>query len=299
MSRLLFSVLKEILYLHYFGYHPTYKDVFFFLPQKINTNVLKKFLKEEKRLFREKNKRIYTVGGYSNCSVFHCKKLNKFFFKSKISSMRFRIFLFFIKICPFVIYAGLSGSLAYGVAKKEDDIDLFIITAKDRLWSARFVLNLLAVFLMLKRKKYVDKASGKVCMNLFFSENDLVVPLRKQTEYVAREIVRMKTLVDKDNAYQRFISKNTWILRFFPNFEQKFRAVKKIEGKIRKKRLGLFDFLEMCLRDLQLFIMKKNKISGEMILENQLWFFPDDFETRYKKLRDRAEKEARKVLANL
>jgi len=213
--------------------------------------------------------------------------------------MRFRIFLFFIKICPFVIYAGLSGSLAYGVAKKEDDIDLFIITAKDRLWSARFVLNLLAVFLMLKRKKYVDKASGKVCMNLFFSENDLVVPLRKQTEYVAREIVRMKTLVDKDNAYQRFISKNTWILRFFPNFEQKFRAVKKIEGKIRKKRLGLFDFLEMCLRDLQLFIMRKNKISGEMILENQLWFFPDDFETRYKKLRDRAEKEARKVLANL
>jgi len=109
-------------------------------------------------------------------------------------------------------------------AKEEDDIDLFIITAKKRLFTGRFIAVVLAKLLGIYRQRenkcYMLHATcfmNKVCLNLFFDEGNLEVPDFKKTEYVAHEVLQMKPLIVKGNIYQRFLKANDWVFEIFPN----------------------------------------------------------------------------------
>jgi hypothetical protein len=180
-------------------------------------------------------------------------------------------------------------------ARDDDDIDLFIITAKNRLFTGRLIALVLAQLFGLRRSRDSEKTtpyplqpttySNKVCLNLFFDERDLSVPKFKQTLFVGHEVLQMKPIVIKGNIYERFLEKNRWVFKIFPN-SRKVSSIKYPVSSM-KKILNtkyyilntLFNKIEQALKGFQLRLINRHRTT-EIITPTQLWFHPDDFEKK-------------------
>ena len=62
---------------------------------------------------------------------------------SKVKLKRAAFFAKLLKFIPSVKLVAVSGALAMKNSRKDDDIDLVIITSKGLLWTTRFLANLL------------------------------------------------------------------------------------------------------------------------------------------------------------
>ncbi len=192
------SIAKVLKYFSIFGYRPTLDELYTFLPIKVDKNKLK-----------------YTPVEYSIRRKISQKKLNNW---------RFRVYIKLISLFPQIKLVGLSGSISMMNAREDDDIDLFIITEKNRLFTGRLIVVALAQILGLRRtrnnlamKQFNNGFADKVCLNLFFDERNLKVPKFKQTLFVGHEVLQMKPIIVKGDIYERFLKANRWVFRLFPN----------------------------------------------------------------------------------
>lgn len=279
MSKDVLSVLK---YFAYFRYFPTFEELHTFYPRKISSYKLSERLKymEKNRLIKSyfHNKLFrYTLQEYS-------RGWNEYLLKEKFANIKKNLAKTYITILSFfpqIKFIGFSGSLAMSSASKEDDIDLFVITAKERLFTARFIGIFLAFVMGLKRRRGVYKADNKICLNLLFDEDNLAIPKDKRTTYVAHEVLQMKPIFNKDSTYERFLRANRWAKSVFPNstkycsFDSK--NIRYLGRSSIMKLVG--DVIEYLLKKLQLALIRRHTTT-ERIGNTQLWFFPDDFEKR-------------------
>ncbi|GIW64751.1 MAG: hypothetical protein KatS3mg092_0684 [Patescibacteria group bacterium] len=328
------EILKVLNYFLFFDYPPTFEEIYTFLPiqttKKRLNQELEHLIKQKKLLilnFELLTDKRYTVGEYgikkSKIKNQKSKIIQQFTdFEErvresgrKLSSWRFKLYIKLLSFFPQIKLVGLSGSISMMNAKKNDDIDLFIITAQNRLFTARFIAIILAQFLGLRRYRdfearrrnfyapvgplfplKAEKTSqvaknlassphkDKICLNIFFDEIDLVVPKFKQSEYVAHEVLQMKPIVNKEQIYERFLYANRWVKKFFPNIfiNTKIKSkVKSQKSKLKLKIKNLGDRLEKLLKKIQLKLINKHKTT-EIITDTQLWFHPDDFEKKIK-----------------
>lgn len=146
----------------------------------------------EKRLRRQKQSLIY---------------IRKASFISKI-----------LKVIPWIKLIGISGGLAMANTGKKDDIDLILITSKNRLWISRLLV--LIVLSLLGQRRRVDhtqrQAAGKICCNLLMDENNL--SQKRKDIYTAHEVLQMKVLWQRDGIYQKYLSENSWVFKYLPNW---------------------------------------------------------------------------------
>ena len=265
MEKEINSVIK---YFSFFAYRPTLEEIHTFLKAKINKNDFKK----------ELNRLKYTPPQYSIKRKISRKKLNNW---------RYKAYIKLISFLPQIKLVGLSGSISMMNADLNDDIDLFIITQKERLYTGRFLATIFAYIIGLKRGIKLHKAPNKVCLNLFFDEKNLQVPKFKQTEFVGHEVLQMRPIIIKDNIYERFLEANRWTFRLFPNAKSVFSMKYKVSSikKILNTKYFIldtfFDKIELILKKLQLSLIKKHQTT-EIITNTQLWFHPDDFEKKIK-----------------
>ncbi len=178
---------------------------------------------------------------------------------------------------PTIRLVGLSGSIAVGVAKKTDDIDLFIITKAHWLWTTRFLTIVIALLCGLKRSRGAKRAKDKVCLNLFFDERDVCLPKKKQTIYGAHEVLQMVPLITIDNTYERFLKANRWVRTYFPNV-----VIPRTPARTIESTSGVGDVVESLLKRFQLWIMHTHRTT-EVITDTQLWFLPRDIESSLKR----------------
>ncbi len=265
------DILKTIQYFIFFHYPPAFGEIQRFFPRPISAKILEKRLKrlvKTDRLIEQANR--YTPQEYKSLLSGHKSKMQTA--KNKIDKVR--PYLRFLALWPQIKLVGLSGSVAMMSAVEKDDIDLFIITEKRQLWTGRFIANIGAWLYGLKRQRGVRQAKDKVCLNLFFDEGNLVVPVKKRSSFVAHEVLQMKPLIDKDESYKRFLGANSWVFKLFPN------AVGMVEDSFFScdpSHLG--NLSESILKKLQLYLINRHKTT-EIITDTQLWFFPDDFEKK-------------------
>ncbi len=255
--------LQNVLgYFDHFGYIPSLEEIYTFFPVKISKNKLKSYLNRTRK---------HTLGGYNIRSKVSLTKVAKV-----------RNYLNFVSRFSQIRLIGLSGSVAMLNAKKTDDIDVFIITAKNRIWTARFIVNLVAWILGLKRKSGEKRAQNKVCLNLFFDESSLFIQKKYHTNYMAHEVLQMVPILDVNRSYRRFLLRNDWIRVFCPNVDPKSyypyhfspeRYVSK-ESKNDQKVMGRA--IEAFLKKIQIWYMRK-PIGDERIEKGQLWFHPRDY----------------------
>lgn len=205
--------------------------------------------------------------------------LKETLFRAKISQQKINQqlpLLKFLGSLPWIQYLGISGSASMLNAKEEDDLDLFVITKANQLWTARFFLIILTSLIGKRRLRLATKVKDKLCLNLFFSEENLNIPKHKQTEYVAHEVLQLKSIVNKNQTYERLLTANSWIFKLFPQAKNgtkiyRARSVQSTPGVI-----------ERMLEKPQRHLISKHQ-TKELITDTQLWFFPDDFEKRLAK----------------
>jgi predicted nucleotidyltransferase len=109
---------------------------------------------------------------------------------------------------PYVKGVAVSGSLSKGFADVDDDIDLFIITAKNRMWIARSIL------FTLRRLASLFGKEKWFCMNYFVDEEMLEIP--EKTIYSAIEIETLLPL-QGHKTFELFFNANSWSKALLPN----------------------------------------------------------------------------------
>lgn len=177
-----------------------------------------------------------------------------------------------LKFVPGVRLIGLSGAVSSGNATKDDDIDLFIITAAGWLWTTRFLVTILLDFLTWRRKPGEKNIRDKICLNMFVDTMHLSTPQLERDLYGANEVMLVQVLWQSGDTYQSFLAANNWAHTFLPNA---FPEMERNTGGREKNRKTGMNLLEPLFRSLQIRYMGKRP-TNEVIEEGRIRFHPRD-----------------------
>ena len=116
------------------------------------------------------------------------------------------------RICPWIRVAGVSGSTAYGGAKPSDDIDFFLVTAKDRLWLSLFIALLTARGVRMRAH-----SSTVYCFNRILDEDTCKSAFASTRDPLfAREALNLRVLRG-GGAYRDLLATARWMEQPFPD----------------------------------------------------------------------------------
>jgi hypothetical protein len=198
-----------------------------------------------------------------------------------------------MQFLPFVRMVALCNSLSFYDAEKKSDIDIFVITEKNRLFIARSFLWLFLQILGIRR--HGDKIAGRFCLSFLISKDNLNLKSIKLEDdiYFIFWLRLMRPLIGQ-NTYREFIKENKWIHEYFHyEIDQKLHLLpeskfllilQKILEFPLKGRLG--NLIENILMKWQIK-RAKNKADklqnshGVIISKSMLKFHDNDMRKKY------------------
>ena len=134
---------------------------------------------------------------------------------------------------PYVRGVAVSGSLSKNFADEDSDIDLFIITTRNRLWIARTFMHIFKKFTFLFNKQHL------FCMNYYVAEDGLEII--EKNLYTAIEIATLLPL-QGDTAFNNFYAANSWIRSYLPNNFLRISTARRINrGAIKVLSEAIFN----------------------------------------------------------
>lgn len=126
-----------------------------------------------------------------------------------------------LKVFNWVKFIGISGSVAAGFAKKEDDIDIFVVVRNGTMWIYRALVVFRNLFHNRIRAKRHKNVKNKLCLNLICEERGLQFP---GDIFNFHELVFLKSIYNrknkggykdrykKEDKYKKYIlSQNKWL----------------------------------------------------------------------------------------
>jgi predicted nucleotidyltransferase len=105
----------------------------------------------------------------------------------------------------------VGNSISMNAWTPDSDIDLFIITSPNKLWTVRILITL--IFQILWVRKTSSKHAGRFCLSFFATENalDFSSFAIENDVYLYFRILYFKPILNFDNTYENFIEANaTW-----------------------------------------------------------------------------------------
>jgi hypothetical protein len=201
-------------------------------------------------------------------------------------------------ICPYVKMVGVVNSLPIRAVEQNSDIDLLIITEKEKMFTARFFTTLLtSLFLVRRHGKFIRK---KFCLSFFTTESNLDFSHIKKDGtdiYLAYWIKTLEPITGDYPIYEKFLKNNRdWLKPYFAHLfkrRRRFRRRKpwqvRIKGflerrfcspkwEIRMQNWQMRRAMEKCsqLEDQSGTIIKKNMLKfHDLDLRDQIkrdWF---------------------------
>ncbi|MBI1908037.1 hypothetical protein HYS28_01295 [Candidatus Uhrbacteria bacterium] len=141
----------------------------------------------------------------------------------------------YLRRLPFIDGVAVCNSLAFHHTTAASDIDLFIVTAPGRVWSAR----LLAVSAMAAlRKRPGEARRDPVCCSFFADRNALDMARLKIDDehdpYLAFWTHTLVPLVDRGDVFSRVHVMNGWVRDVLPNARPVSRAPRLRHGAPRR-----------------------------------------------------------------
>lgn len=281
------SILKTLLYSDIFDYPLSKEEIWKFLisKNKEDKQIFLRYLNLKNSLFDHK-KNLYFIKGREGIIKKRQEKekysLEKIRFAKKIISK--------LSLIPTVYFIGISGALAMKNSQKDDDIDLFVVTAQKSVWTTRLLMVFMLSFLRAYRKRKDKNVSNKICLNMLIDDSALSFSKERNDLYTAHEIIQILPIFNKNKTYEKFINSNIWIKDFLPNaLSQRPKApfIAKISfADIAINYLLKLSLIEFLARNIQFWYMKKH-VTKETILNNFLAFHPFDYKvyvlSNYKK----------------
>ncbi|MBU3979260.1 hypothetical protein KKE68_06195 [Patescibacteria group bacterium] len=273
------ALLYTLLYSDIFNFPLTEEELWLDLmnEKKIDMDTLRKTIKSLSKFISYKN-------GFF-CLAGKEKIINKRRKRIKIAQKKIEIAISVgrcLSYIPTILFVGISGRLSHIDADRDDDIDIFIITKKNTIWSTRLFLLAVLELMRVRRIRNDKNPRDKICPNLIIEESALAWPMDKRDLYTAHEIVHIIPLFTRNNIFQEFLAENKWISKFYPNREGFFlqeQYIEKPKTYIIIKTLGFLltlPIFEYIFDKLQRIYMKKGRKS-EVVLSNFLAFHPYDY----------------------
>lgn len=266
MDTLRSSIIRTLAYAAVFDYPLTYLEIHqYLIREKASLSSLMSQLLLMKEV--EKDGEYYVLKGRSHDTV--KRKL-----REVISSVHWeeaRRVSQYLSCIPFIKYIGVSGSLSMNNSISEDDIDLFIITDYHSLWISRFFTTVALYFLGKKRKRDEKHPGGRICTNMWISADNL--ELRDKNLYAAHEVAQLKTLVNKDKIYERFLFENSWVNKYLPQVALPAKKTKDLKSALYTKKFFLP--FEGLAYGIQRFYMRK-ALTRERVSLGEGKFHPCD-----------------------
>lgn len=182
-----------------------------------------------------------------------------------------RAFITILKHIPWICGIAITGSVAVGNAKKEEDIDLMIITNRERLWLTRALVLVLFGWTGRIRLSGSSTVQDKLCLNLWMDEHALA--LEKKDLYVAREVVQAQWIYDTKKIQKRLLAANPWIKNYLGNAP--FPRVKDLGHQELPHNYRIFTALNHCAYRLQRWFIQKHR-TREIVELHRAFFHPQD-----------------------
>ncbi|OQA36153.1 MAG: hypothetical protein BWY53_00597 [Parcubacteria group bacterium ADurb.Bin326] len=165
---------------------------------------------------------------------------------------------FFLKFFPWIRGIAVYSSLSFKNCRDESDIDLFFVTAPNRVWSARFFVNATLKLMRLRPSERVTK--DRLCPSYFADKNHLNLSVANHVNdyyYYYFGPASFIFLYETSEIRKKFALANNWVGDILPNHRQpEFTSTISREGKIKslvEKILSLLS--EKKLQRLQLRIL--------------------------------------------
>jgi len=267
------AILAALTYSDLFSYPLTAEEVWFWLPKRAAS-------KEVAQLLRQlvKRKKIsYQFPFYflNDSAVISLRQEKEKFSQKKLpqaESLGQKL-----ARLPWVGLVAVSGNLAIGAARENDDIDFFIIALSGCLYRARLASALLTEALGLRRRPEEKEAANKICLNLFLEEDNLILPRPRQDFYTAHEALQLLPIAGDNSFYQRFLLSNDWLVDYLPQAYQKrlkktpLAKVSVIKGK--KPKINFLEKMAMFGQLTYARCHRRQLVKGD---SRQLFFHPQD-----------------------
>lgn len=161
---------------------------------------------------------------------------------------------------PWIQCICVCNSLAMNTCHKNSDIDLFIITKKNRLWTTRIYTTL--ILTILRKRKTSKKHAWQFCLSFFISEEELSLEsiALEDDIYLYYWLKTLIPIVNKNTTFEKFIDINQiWL-----DFENK--SITKKQDKNSEQTLWIthklltscWDYCEKLLKSIFLPRTKKS-----------------------------------------
>ncbi|MFA6518045.1 MAG: nucleotidyltransferase domain-containing protein [Candidatus Shapirobacteria bacterium] len=178
----------------------------------------------------------------------------------------------FIEVVPIEMVA-VTGSVAAGNPKSNDDIDLLVVARANRMWLVR---PLITIWLRLMgvgvRRAGSKEKKDDFCLNLWLEDGYLLIPKSKQTLQSAIDMVNMVVIYDKNNVREKMTNINFWAKSFLAT------GIRKIAEKQSKSLIFSSNFILDGLNTLAFvcqYQWMRDKITSEVVGKHQAFYHPD------------------------
>ena len=153
---------------------------------------------------------------------------------------------------PWVRAVALSGSVAFNNAKRDDDIDLFVIVKANRLW----LVDLYNLFVIRIWREKILRKSKSICVNYVVDEAGIA--LRERDFFSSHQVVHMIPIYD-EGVWKYFVDANKWAFDFFPAAIE--RSVRIAKAQPAKKKIErVFDFLGAGLLNTLIYSLRAKRL---------------------------------------
>lgn len=134
------------------------------------------------------------------------------------------------RLIPFIRTIAVTGSVAYGSADQWDDIDLFIVTKRNRLWLTAFL-----TLILVRLNKLLGLRPSHLlpfCLSYVHDEEGFATESQKNraNSLFARELLKAKPVAGPDE-YRKILEENDWVGRFYSSsYATKLRGLHQGNG---------------------------------------------------------------------
>jgi predicted nucleotidyltransferase len=185
----------------------------------------------------------------------------------------------FLKVSDWVKFVGISGSVAAGFAKEDDDIDLYIVVKNHTAWIYRGILTIRNLFNHVMRTNW-DKENVKdlFCINFISEERGLEI---NNDIFNFHELMYMIPIDKRSEKYLPYIlSKNSWLKDTFYISLPKVRYSLTFDVSFLIKGINLGAYISQLV----FMFITGHKPELRRISDNyrvgRIEFFPKDFKKR-------------------
>ena len=189
-----------------------------------------------------------------------------------------------------VKYIAISGSVASGFAKNDDDIDIFIVVKNDRKWLYRGIILFKNLFHRRIRIGEGDNIKNMLCLNFILEERGLKL---ESDLFNLNEIISLIPLYE-GKYFNVIMNNNQWIFDDFL-ISRKILMGESFEKDSLTKRYPLIKIVDFIFSIAQLFymIIFNHNPNIQRIFENnkkgRIEFFPEGFKEEKLKMLERGE----------